>query len=112
MSTTRDRATVEKELATATTAKESAVRAQDFDSAEHLRAAERRLQQELGAIIGGGVYRIRIDRPDGTHVEASSPSWADALELAGFTDLTDELRLVLTASRVLDKAYHGGRVVL
>lgn len=66
----------------------------------------------LGQLVKGlAVYHIRIDRPDGTYIDVSSPSWDEALELAGFTDLTDELRLLLTAARVLDKAYRGGRVV-
>jgi hypothetical protein len=108
--TTRDRATVESELAATTAAKEAAVTACDFERGAALRDDERRLQAELRA-LDPGVYRIRIDRPDGTYIAASSPSWAEALELAGFVDLTDELRLLLTAARVLDKAYSGGRVV-
>ena len=59
------------------------------------------------------MYSIRIDRPDGTYHECSSPSWAECVELSGivqeFTvDVADEVANITIASSLLGKKFYRG----
>jgi hypothetical protein len=59
-----------------------------------------------------GVYRVRIDRPDGSHVCAESSSLPEAFALCGFADVSDELQTLVHAARVLDRAIQASRQVV
>lgn len=101
--TDRTRDNVMIELGRTSAEKRKAAEAQEFDRAADLRGQELALQRELHALGGPppGMYRIRVDRPDGSHQTVEGPDMEGLAEMCGLIVVSRECMDILAAANRL-----------